>query len=94
MGKLCNGYDLSKINVAKETGNRMSLKWVLKAYALFPDKAYFFNGNGAMFDRLAGTAILETQIREGLTEEDIRKSWEPALTNFKKIRKKYLLYAD
>lgn len=94
MGQLCNGYDLSKINVAKETGNRMTLKWVLKAYALFPDKDHFFNGNGSTFDRLAGTAILEQQIREGLTEEEIRKSWEPALSNFKKIRKKYLLYAD
>lgn len=94
LGQLCNGYDLSKINVAKEIGNRMTLKWVLKAYALFPDKVHFFNGNGSMFDRLAGTAILQEQIRQGLTEEDIRKSWEPALSNFKKIRKKYLLYAD
>ena len=94
MDQLCNGYDLSKINVTKEIGNRMTLKWVLKAYALFPDKDHFFNGNGSMFDRLAGTAILQEQIRQGLTEEDIRKSWEPALSNFKKIRKKYLLYAD
>ena len=94
LGQLCNGYDLSKINVVKEIGNRMTLKWVLKAYALFPDKDHFFNGNGSMFDRLAGTAILQEQIRQGLTEEDIRKSWEPALSNFKKIRKKYLLYAD
>jgi uncharacterized protein YbbC (DUF1343 family) len=94
MGQLCYGFDLSRIDVAKETGNRWSLKWILKAYALFPDKDHFFTGNGSGFDRLAGTAILEQQIREGLTEEDIRKSWEPALTNFKKIRKKYLLYAD
>jgi len=94
LGQLCNGYDLSKVNVTKETGNRMALKWVLKAYTLFPDKVHFFNGNGSMFDRLAGTAILQEQIRQGLTEEDIRKSWEPALSNFKKTRKKYLLYAD
>jgi uncharacterized protein YbbC (DUF1343 family) len=94
MGQLCNGYDLSKINVAKEAGNRMTLKWVLKAYALFPDKDHFFNGNGSTFDRLAGTAILQEQIRQGLMEEDIRKTWEPALGNFKRIRKKYLLYAD
>jgi uncharacterized protein YbbC (DUF1343 family) len=93
-GQLCYGYDLSRIDVAKETGNRWSLKWLLKAYALFPDKGHFFIGNGSGFDRLAGTAILEQQIREGLTEEEIRKSWEPALGNFKKIRKKYLLYAD
>jgi uncharacterized protein YbbC (DUF1343 family) len=94
MDQLCNGYDLSKINIYKDLGNHMTLKWILKAYSLFPDKTHFFNGNGTMFDRLAGTAILQQQVREGLTEEDIRKSWEPALTNFKKIRKKYLLYAE
>ncbi|HTR27691.1 MAG TPA: DUF1343 domain-containing protein [Puia sp.] len=94
LGQLCYGFDLSQVNVAKETGNRWSLKWILKAYSLYPDKTHFFNGNGSGFDRLAGTAILEQQIRQGLTEEEIRKSWEPALGNFKKIRKKYLIYAD
>jgi uncharacterized protein YbbC (DUF1343 family) len=94
LGELCNGFDLSQINVAKETGNRWSLKWILKAYSLYPDKTHFFNGNGSTFDRLAGDAILEEQIKRGLTEEEIRKSWEPALSNFKRIRKKYLIYAD
>src|SRR5580700_2947049 len=94
LGQLCNGFDLSQINVAKETGNRWSLKWILKAWSLYPDKEHFFNGNGSTFDRLAGNAILEEQIRQGLTEEEIRKSWEPALGNFKRIRKKYLMYAD
>ncbi len=94
LGQRCYGFDLSQINVAKETGNRWSLKWILKAYSLFADKSHFFNGNGSGFDRLAGTAILGEQIRQGLTEEEIRKSWEPALGNFKKIRKKYLIYAD
>ncbi len=93
-GQLCYGDDLSKVDVAKETGGRWSLKWLLKAYGLFPDKDHFFTGNGATFNRLAGTDILQQQIREGLTEEQIRQSWEPALSNFKKIRKKYLLYAD
>ena len=94
LGQLCYGFDLSQVNVTKETGNRWSLKWILKAYSLYPDKAHFFNGNGSSFDRLAGTAILGEQIRQRLTEEDIRKTWEPALGNFKKIRKKYLIYAD
>jgi uncharacterized protein YbbC (DUF1343 family) len=94
LGQLCNGFDLSQINVAKETDNRWSLKWLLKAYSLYPDKEHFFNGNGSTFDRLAGNAILEEQIRQGLTEEEIRKGWEPALSNFKRIRKKYLIYAD
>jgi hypothetical protein len=34
------------------------------------------------------------QIRDGKSEDEIRKSWEPGLTQFKAIRKKYLLYPD
>ena len=94
MGEACYGADLSEIDVAATTGNRMSLSWLIKAYALYPDKDHFFNGNGSGFDRLAGSAILRQQLRDGLTEAAIRKSWEPALGHFKTIRKKYLLYAE
>jgi uncharacterized protein YbbC (DUF1343 family) len=94
MGQTCYGYDLSGIDVARETGNRMSLQWLLKAYSLYPDKEHFFNGNGSGFDRLAGSSVLRQQLRDGLTEAEIRKSWEPALEYFKLIRKKYLLYAE
>jgi hypothetical protein len=34
------------------------------------------------------------QIKSCKSENEIRKSWEPELSNFKKIRKKYLLYQD
>lgn len=34
------------------------------------------------------------QIKDGVSEKDIRKSWEPQLNSFKEIRKKYLLYKD
>jgi uncharacterized protein YbbC (DUF1343 family) len=94
LNQTCYGYDLSKINVMKETGGRLTLKWLIRAYQLYPDKDNFFTGGGAFFNRLAGTDLLALQIKNGLSEEDIRKSWEPALTNFKMIRKKYLLYAD
>jgi uncharacterized protein YbbC (DUF1343 family) len=94
LGRVCHGYDLSQIDVEKETGNRVSLKWLLRAYRLYPDKENFFLGSGASFNRLAGGDLLKQQLQRGVTEENIRKSWEPALDNFKKIRKKYLLYAD
>ena len=94
LGQLCYGYDLSGIDVAVETGPRISLKWLIEAYSLYPDKEHFFNGNGSQFDRLAGSSVLRQQLREGLSEQEIRKSWEPALSHFKTIRKKYLLYAE
>ena len=94
LGQVCYGYDLSGIDVARESGHTMSLKWLLLAYRLFPDKDHFFNGNGSQFDRLAGSSVLRQQIHDGLSEDAIRKSWEPALQQFKIIRKKYLLYAE
>jgi uncharacterized protein YbbC (DUF1343 family) len=36
--------------------------------------------------------VLMQQIKDGLSVEDIRKSWQPGLAAFKKIREKYLLY--
>jgi uncharacterized protein YbbC (DUF1343 family) len=44
------------------------------------------------FDKLAGTASLKQQIVQGKSSRAIRKSWEPALSRFKLIRKKYLIY--
>jgi uncharacterized protein YbbC (DUF1343 family) len=94
LGEVCYGYDLSGIDVARETGDKMSLKWLLQAYRSFPDKDHFFNGNGSQFDRLAGSSVLRKQMHDGLSEDAIRQSWEPALEQFKTIRKKYLLYAE
>jgi hypothetical protein len=34
------------------------------------------------------------QLLAGTSEAEIRKSWEPRLTAFKTMRKKYLLYTD
>jgi len=65
----------------------------MEAYRLFPGKDTFFLKTNS-FNRLAGNKILMQQIKDGVSEEEIRKSWEPALSNFKAIRKKYLLYED
>ncbi|HVM89136.1 MAG TPA: DUF1343 domain-containing protein [Puia sp.] len=91
--QVCYGFDLSRIDVMKATGNRLQLKWLLKAYALFPDKEKFFLSNNYI-NKLAGTDLLMQQIKEGKTENEIRESWKPELSKFKKIRKKYLLYKD
>jgi uncharacterized protein YbbC (DUF1343 family) len=93
LNQLCYGFDLSKINMADEMGNHIQLKWLIKAYQLFPDKEKFFLSSNYI-NKLAGTDALMQQIKDGKTENEIRKSWEPGLIEFKKIRKKYLLYDD
>lgn len=92
-GQVCYGWNVSGTpeEVLKMIDGRLQLKYLLEAYRLFPDKEKFFNKNNG-FNRLAGNDELMQQIKDGKTEEEIRKSWEPKLSEFKKIRKKYLLY--
>lgn len=95
--KTCYGLDLRNADISeyKKTGKLM-LKWLLEMYQAYPYKEKFFDykqsnqiGN---FDKLAGTTQLKQQIISGKSEKEIRDSWEPGLSEFKKIREKYLLY--
>jgi uncharacterized protein YbbC (DUF1343 family) len=94
MGKTCFGFDLGEMDLPALLDRKLQLKWLLDAYRLLPDKSQFFLNRGTFFDRLAGGKLLRQQLEEGLSEDQIRKSWQPALNHFKAIRKKYLLYAD
>jgi len=101
-GEVCYGWNLSGTpsEVLKKTDKHIQLKWLMEAYRLFPDKDSFFivpksgNMENSFFDKLAGNNELWQQIKNGVSEKAIRASWEPALNNYKKIRKKYLLYKD
>lgn len=83
--ELCYGEDLTSI--AKVS--KLELKWLIKAYKSTSDKSKFFN---PFFTKLTGTKKLQQQIESGVSEEEIRKSWEKGLDEFKKMRKKYLIY--
>ncbi|MEM8926799.1 MAG: DUF1343 domain-containing protein [Bacteroidota bacterium] len=85
-GKTCFGKDLSK----QARRNEMSLKWLINAYQNCTDKSEFFNTSG--FTKHAGTEKLQKQIEAGLSEEEIKASWQSDLERFRQIRKNYLLY--
>lgn len=93
--QVCYGWNVSGTpeEVLKMIDGRLQLKYLLEAYRLFPDKENFFKKDNG-FNRLAGTDELMKQIKAGKTEDEIRASWQPKLNEFKKIRKKYLLYPD
>ncbi len=86
-GKTCYGIDLRE---EKITGG-LDLSYFLRFYKLSEQGEDFFSSPD-FFDKLAGTAELRHQILEGKSEEEIRASWQPALSRYKEIRKKYLLY--
>lgn len=94
MNEVCFGEKLSGDGpeaCLHQVGNKLQIKWLLDAYRNYPQKEQFFNN---FFVKLAGTEQLQKQIQQGLSEVAIRKSWEPGLTAFRKIRKKYLIYAE
>src|ERR1700761_1116724 len=87
--KVCYGINLKDYTVNTTAGARLNLSWLLEFYKAFTDKEQFFN---AYFTKLAGTTALRKQIEAGASESEIRASWEPALSNYKKMRLKYLIY--
>lgn len=101
-GQVCYGWDLSgtKEEVLAKIDNKVQLKWLFDAYHQFPKKEPFFlepksgNMDQSFFMKLYGDKHIWEYIMAGGTAEGIRKSWEPKLSEFKQIRKKYLLYDD
>ncbi len=90
--KKCNGKNLSYYNDSTALSeSKIQLKWIILAYNQFDKKSDFFN---SFFYKLAGTKTLSEQIKEGMSEKEIRNSWRNGIMNFKKIRRKYLLYPD
>ncbi len=84
-GKICFGKNLTNESYL----NQLNLNYLINSYKDSNDKNVFFN---SFFTKLAGTKKLQKQIEEGLSETEIRSTWQKELNNFKEIRKKYLLY--
>ncbi len=91
-GQLCKGFLLSDYgnNIAPYQ-TKINLFWLIELYKNDKDQASFFT---PYFEKLAGTNQLRLQIIAGKTEEEIRKSWQPALEQYRLMRLKYLLYTD
>ncbi len=83
--EVCNGYNLKN----EDYLSKVSLKWLILAYNNEKDKENFFRSG---FHRLAGNKTLEKQIKSGLSELEIRITWQEGLKKFKKLRNKYLIY--
>lgn len=84
--QVCFGYNLEEV-----TSDGFTLSYLIQAYKNTPDKTNFISSN-SFFNKLVGNDLLSKQLSEGLTENEIRKTWEPALSEYKKLRLKYVLY--
>jgi len=95
----CYGLDLRNFDISKyRKEGKINIRWMMDLYKVYPHKENFFNKKLSKqmgdIDRLAGTTRFKEQIVAGASEEEIRASWEPALSEYKKMRVKYTLYPD
>ncbi len=95
--EVCYGLDLRNYDVEKlRQARKINLDWLIEMYQAYPVKEKFFDNSQSKqmgdFNKLAGTENLKKQIIAGVPEVEIRQSWEPGLSDFKKMRQQYLLY--
>lgn len=97
MNKLCYGLDLRQYPIDSLRRKRqINIQWMMELYHAYPypDKFFDYTQSKEMgnIDKLAGSKLFKEQIAAGIPEATIRKTWEPALSAYKQMRKKYLLY--
>jgi uncharacterized protein YbbC (DUF1343 family) len=99
MDQVCYGLDLRNYDINKLLQRKkINLDWIMELYKASPLKEKFFDSKQSnqmnTIEIQIGHAAFRQQIIDGVPESEIRKSWEPGLSNYKKMRKKYLIYAD
>jgi uncharacterized protein YbbC (DUF1343 family) len=97
MNETCFGLDLRNYDVNKlRKQGKVNIQWMMEMYKAYPVKEKFFDFSQSKamgnIDFRTGDSRFKEQIKAGMSEEEIRKSWEPGLSNYKKMRKKYLIY--
>jgi uncharacterized protein YbbC (DUF1343 family) len=64
---------------------------MMELYKAYPYKEKFFDKSQSKeigdINKLAGVAAFKEQIEAGTSEEEIRKTWEPGLSQYKEMRK-------
>lgn len=97
MNQICYGLDLRNYDTSifRKT-KQINIRWIMDLYKASPQKENFFNSKLSnqmgTIEKLIGVASFRQQIIDGKSEKEIRASWEPGLSEYKKMRKKYLLY--
>jgi len=90
-GKLCYGTDYTSVSLPKR---QIALGPLLDYYRKADSLGLQLINQRQLFDLLAGTKKLRQQLSSGLSEEEIRASWQAGLKAFQAKRARYLLYTD
>jgi len=96
MDQECYGLDLRNYDVEKlRKSKKINISWIIELYKAHPFKEKFFEKLSKEMNSIEiqiGVGEFRQQVINGVSEEEIRKSWQPGLSQYKEMRKKYLLY--
>jgi len=97
MNQVCYGLDLRNYDVSLlRKSKQINIQWLIELYKASPNKEQFFDislsKEMGTFEFRVGSGLMRQQIIDGKSEKEIRASWEPGLSEYKVMRKKYLLY--
>ncbi len=90
-GKRCYGRDLSSLDEAAVRRQGLDLSYLVEAYRNLNIGDRFFT---PFFEKLIGVDYVRQMIEAGNGAEDIKAKWQRDVENFKKQRRKYLLYKE
>ena len=97
MNEVCYGLDLRNYDTELlRQSKKINLQWIMELYKAHPYKEKFFDSKLSKqmnnVEIQTGSGLFRQQIIDGVPEALIRASWEPGLSEYKIMRKKYLLY--
>jgi uncharacterized protein YbbC (DUF1343 family) len=97
MNEVCYGLDLRNYDTELlRKSKKINIQWIMELYKAHPHKEKFFDSKLSKqmnnIEIQIGSGLFRQQIIDGKSEKEIRASWEPGLSEYKKMRKKYLLY--
>ncbi len=97
MNEVCYGIDLRNYDTELlRRSKKINIQWIMELYKAHPYKEKFFDSKLSRqmnnIEIQIGSGLFRQQIIDGVSEEVIRASWEPGLSEYKIMRKKYLLY--
>ena len=88
-GKPCNGVQVHVMDRDAFNPVVVALTVIATIHDLYPHQ-FQFNASG--FDRLVGNDWVRRDIEKGVPVSEMQRRWQAGLSQFEKIRQRYLLY--
>ena len=88
-GKPCNGIEVHVMDRDAFNPVVVGLTVIATIHGLYPQQFAF---NASDFDRLIGNDWVRRDIEKGVPVSEMQRRWQDGLSQFEKVRQKYLLY--